>query len=53
MAIIEYDKSPGISHEQRLQSLADSVRRAFDEIAGELEQLKGMVKEVQEEGGAE
>lgn len=32
MAIIEYDKSPNISPEQRLKSLADSVRRAFEEI---------------------
>lgn len=31
MAIIEYDHSPNISPEQRLHSLADSVRRAFEE----------------------
>lgn len=32
MAIISYDKSPNISPEQRVKSLADSVRRAFEEI---------------------
>ena len=32
MAVIEYDKSPNITPEQRLKSLADSVRRAFEEI---------------------
>lgn len=35
MAIIEYDKSPNITPEQRLRSLADSVRRAFEEIEQE------------------
>ena len=35
MAIIEYDHSPNISPEQRLKSLADSVRRAFEEIENE------------------
>lgn len=34
MAIIEYDKSLGVSEERRVQSLADSVRRAFDELDG-------------------
>ena len=34
MAIIEYDHSPNISSEQRLRSLADSVRRAFEEVEG-------------------
>lgn len=51
MAIIDYDKSPGITPEQRLQSFADSVRRALDEITGELEELKTLVKEGQESGG--
>lgn len=32
MAIIEYDKSPNITPEQRLKSLADSVRRAFEDL---------------------
>lgn len=35
MAIIEYDHSPNISPEQRLRSLADSVRRAFEELESE------------------
>ena len=35
MAIIEYDKSPNITFEQRLRSLADSVRRAFEEVEGQ------------------
>lgn len=30
--LIEYDKSPRISPEQRIQSLADSVMRAFEEL---------------------
>lgn len=30
--IIEYDRSPRISPEQRIQSLADSVMRAFEEL---------------------
>lgn len=36
MAIIEYDHSPNISPEQRLRSLADSVRRAFEEIESDI-----------------
>ena len=32
MVIIEYDKSPNITSEQRLKSLADSVRRAFESL---------------------
>lgn len=32
MAIIDYDKSPNITFEQRLRSLADSVRRAFEQV---------------------
>lgn len=50
MAIIDFDKSPGVSPEQRLQSFADSVRRAFDEITSEMEELKNKVEEL-ESGG--
>lgn len=42
MAIIEYDKSPNITPEQRLRSLADSVRRAFEEL--EFEELTPEIK---------
>ena len=46
MAIIEYDRSPNITPEQRLKSLADSVRRAFEEIetfpeSGTTEKVEG------------
>ena len=40
MAIIEYDHSPNISPEQRLRSLADSVRRAFEELESEEQMLE-------------
>lgn len=30
--IIEYDKSPNVSPEQKIQSLVDSVMRGFEEI---------------------
>lgn len=50
MAFIEYDKSPGITHEQRLQSFADSVRRAFEEITSELEELRAIVEEERTKG---
>lgn len=36
--IIEYDKSPNIPPERRIQSLADSVQRAFEEISNEQEE---------------
>ena len=45
MATIDYDKSPGISTEERIKSLADSVRRAFEEIEAEME-AAGKKKEV-------
>lgn len=48
MAVIDYDKSPNISTEERLKSLADSARRAFDEITGELEELKTKIKEMEQ-----
>lgn len=57
MATIDYDKSPGISTEERIKSLADSVRRAFDEINSELEELKATVNETEKKndtlGGGE
>ena len=34
--LIEYDKSPRISLEQRIQSLADSVMRAMEELEGNI-----------------
>lgn len=39
MAIIEYDKSPGISNEERLRSLANSVMRALDEVENTMENM--------------
>lgn len=40
MAIIEYDHSPNISPEQMLRSLADSVRRAFEELESQEQTLE-------------
>lgn len=45
--IIEYDKSPGISAEERLRSLAESVMRALDEQHREIEGLMKQVEEIE------
>lgn len=37
--LIEYDKSPRISLEQRMQSLADSVMRAMEELEGSISNM--------------
>ena len=43
--IIGYDKSPTITEAQRLQSLAESIQRALDEMKEEIEALKKELEE--------
>ena len=40
--LIEYDKSPRISPEQRIQSLADSVMRAMEELEGSIGKVENL-----------
>lgn len=48
--IIEYDKSPNVSPEQKIQSLAESVMRAFEEI--ETTEKKDPEEYIPTKGGA-
>lgn len=39
--IIEYDRAPGLTPTQRLDSLAASVQRALDELVGDTSEVTG------------
>lgn len=47
--IIDYDKNPNISPEQRLQSLIDSIRRAFEELSGDINAIEKKIESVEKE----
>ncbi len=38
--IIEYDMTPGISPEKRLQSLAESAQRAVDDLENRIAEMQ-------------
>lgn len=42
--IIEYDRSPGISTEQKLNSLATSVQRALEDLEGDISGSVSLIK---------
>lgn len=46
--IIDYDKNPALSVDQKLQSLIDSIQRMSDEITDSIEDLRKRVKEIEE-----
>lgn len=41
--IIEYDMTPGISPEKRLQSLAESAQRAIDELENRTTEMQAEI----------
>ena len=46
--IVDYDKNPSLTVDQKLQSLIDSIHRALDEVTTELDKLSKEVAEIKE-----
>lgn len=46
--IINYDRNPNLTIDQKLQSLIDSIQLMSDEITDSIEDLKKEVKKLQE-----
>lgn len=46
--IIDYDKNPVLTVDQKLQSLIDSIQRMSDDFTDSIEELKKKVKEIEE-----
>lgn len=46
--IIDYDKNPVLTVDQKLQSLIDSIQRLSDEMTDNIEDLKKRVKTIEE-----
>ena len=47
--IIDYDKNPSLTVDQKLQSLIESIQRMSDEITDSIEDLKKRIKEMESE----
>lgn len=46
--IIDYDKNPVLTVDQKLQSLIDSIQRLSDEMTDSIEDLRKRVKKIEE-----
>ena len=46
--IIDYDKNPVLTVDQKLQSLIDSIQRLSDEMTDSIEDLRKRVKDIEE-----
>lgn len=46
--IVDYDKNPSLTIDQKLQSLIDSIHRALDEIRDDMDKLSKEVAEIKE-----
>lgn len=46
--IVDYDKNPSLTVDQKLQSLIESIHRALDEIRDDLDKLSKEVAEIKE-----
>ena len=46
--IIDYDRNPALTVDQKLQSLIDSMQRTVDELTISIEMLRREVKKIQE-----
>ena len=44
--IIDYDRNPALSVDQKLQSLIDSIQRATDEIADSMYEIRKEIEEI-------
>ena len=48
--ILDYDKNPALTVDQKLQSLIESMQRMSDEMTTSIEDLKKRIKELEESG---
>ena len=46
--IINYDRNPNLTTDQKLQSLIENVQKAFDETMQELDSLKREIQKLNE-----
>jgi peptidoglycan hydrolase CwlO-like protein len=46
--IINYDRNPNLTTDQKLQSLIENVQKAFDETMQELDSLKKEIQKLNE-----
>lgn len=46
--IIDYDKNPSLTADQKIQSLIESIQRMSDAFTDSIEDLKKRVKEIEE-----
>lgn len=48
--IIDYDRNPALTTDQKLQSLIESIQRSFDEISVSIAELQKAVQKLEKEG---
>lgn len=48
--IVDYDKNPALTVDQKMQSLIESIQRLSDELTDSIEDLKKRVKDIEESG---
>lgn len=46
--IVDYDKNPSLTIDQKLQSLIDSIHRALNEVRDDIDKLSKEVEEMKE-----
>ena len=46
--IIDYDKNPALTVDEKMQSLIDSIQRATDELTDAISEIRKNVKEIEE-----
>lgn len=46
--IIDYDRNPALTADQKLQSLIDSIQRAFDETTDIIKEMQKEIEKIQE-----
>lgn len=46
--IVDYDKNPSLTIDQKLQSLIDSIHRALNEVRDDIDKLSKEVEEIKE-----
>lgn len=46
--IIDYDRNPNLTADQKLQSVIENVQKAFDETAQEIDLLKKEIQKLNE-----
>lgn len=48
--IVDYDRNPALTVDQKLQSLIESIQRQADDLTDRIEELKKRIKEIEESG---